>query len=74
MACGFTVVGPVHFMFVRRISAFESSQASLGYNSSGQANSVHNPHEQHIAAHWFQYSAPVAVNARLRITWCGSTA
>jgi len=51
MACGFTVVGPVHFMFVRRISAFESSQASLGYNSSGQANSVHNPHEQHIAAH-----------------------
>src|SRR5208337_1831063 len=35
--CGLMVIEPVHFNCCRRISALESSQASLGYSSSGQA-------------------------------------
>ena len=30
MGCGFTEVDPSHLMLARRISALESSQASLG--------------------------------------------
>ena len=29
---------------------------------------------QQLAAIWFQYFLSVAVNERLRMTWCGSTA
>ena len=66
--------GPDNLSASARVQIKTADVTSFGNNSSGHEYSVHKPQEQHIAAHWFQYSAPVAVNARLRITWCGSTA